>query len=118
MLGSGCAAITWWRRLRFRRFVDANGDSVQGLKPDQCAVNVIRGERYKYVHFTALPPLLFDVLEDPGEFKNLADDPGHQPALLECAQKMLSWRMNHDERVLANTLLTPAGVVERKLPRR
>jgi hypothetical protein len=26
--------------------------------------------------------------------------------------------MNHDERVLANTLLTPAGVVERKMPRR
>ena len=102
----------------FRRFIDVNGDSVQGLKPDQCAMNVIRGERYKYVHFTALPPLLFDLANDPGEFKNLAKDPAYQPILLEQAQKMLSWRMNHDERVLANTLLTPKGVVERKMPRR
>jgi arylsulfatase A-like enzyme len=102
----------------FRRFSDANGNSVQGLQPDQCAVNVIRGERYKYIHFTALPALLFDLVEDPGEFRNLAEDPAYQPILLEHAQKMLSWRMNHDERVLANTLLTPNGVVERKSPRR
>jgi arylsulfatase A-like enzyme len=102
----------------FRRFIDVDGSSVQGLKPDQCAMNVIRGERYKYVHFTALPPLLFDLANDPGEFKNLAKDPAYQPILLEQAQKMLSWRMNHDERVLANTLLTPKGVVERKMPRR
>jgi len=102
----------------FRRTIDANGNSALGLKPDQCAVNVIRGERYKYIHFTALPPLLFDLIEDPGEFTNLAEDPAYLPVLLEYAQKMLSWRMNHDERVLANTLLTPEGVVERTMPRR
>ena len=104
--------------LDFRGSVDANGDSVFGLKPDQCAMNVIRGERYKYIHFTALPPLLFDLEEDPGEFRDLAGDPDYQAIVLEYAQKMLSWRMNHDERVLANTLLTPEGVVERKMPRR
>jgi hypothetical protein len=76
-----------------------------------------RGAR-KYIHFTALPPLLFDLIEDPGEFTNLAKDLAHQPILLEYAQKMLSWRMNHDERVLANTLLTPEGAVERTMPRR
>ena len=102
----------------FRNFTDANGDNFQGLKPDQCAVNVIRGERYKYIHFTALPPLLFDIIEDPGEFTNLAGDPAYQQILLEYAQKLLSWRMNHDDRVLANTRLTPDGVVERKMPRR
>jgi hypothetical protein len=31
---------------------------------------------------------------------------------------MLSLRMNHDERVLANTLLTTEGPVERKTTRR
>ncbi len=102
----------------FRYLVDDCGDSALDLKPDQCAMNVIRGERYKYVHFTALPPLLFDLQEDPGEFTNLAEEPAFQPIVLEYAQKMLSWRMNHDERVLANTLLTPAGVVERNMPRR
>ena len=114
---AGWRAEAHWE-FDFRRFVDTNGDSVRGLKPDQCAMNVIRGERYKYVHFTALPSLLFDLVEDPGEFRNLAGDPAFQPILLEYAQKMLSWRMNHDERVLANTRLTPEGVVERTVPRR
>ena len=65
-----------------------------------------------------LPPLQFDLVEDPGELRNLAEDAAFLPILLESVQKMLSWRMNHDERVLANTLLTPAGVVERVMPRR
>jgi hypothetical protein len=38
--------------------------------------------------------------------------------VLDYAQKMLSWRMNHDERVLANQLLTDKGVVAVKVPRK
>ncbi len=38
--------------------------------------------------------------------------------MLDYAQRMLSWRMNHDERVLANTRLSAEGPVERKTPRR
>lgn len=30
-----------------------------GIKLDQCQLNVIRDKHYKYVQFTALPPLLF-----------------------------------------------------------
>ena len=102
----------------FRHFSDGNGGTALGLKPDQCAFNVIRGRRYKYVHFTALPPLFFDLEQDPHEFHNLVDQPQYQSLVLEYAQKMLSWRMNHDERVLANMRLTPEGVVEHKMPRR
>jgi arylsulfatase A-like enzyme len=79
---------------------------------------VIRDERYKYVHFTTLPALFFDLEEDPAELRNLADDPAYQSLVLEYAQKMLSWRMAHDERRLANTVLTPTGPVERTGPRR
>ncbi len=76
-----------------------------------------RGERYKYVHFTALPPLFFDLQEDPGEFTKLADDLAHLPLVLEYAQKILSWHMLHDERVLANQMLTPGVRIEHKGPR-
>ncbi|MEE9595752.1 MAG: sulfatase-like hydrolase/transferase, partial [Acidiferrobacterales bacterium] len=102
----------------FRHFTDGNGNIALGLKPDQCAVNVIRGRRYKYVHFTALPPLFFDLQQDPHEFRDLVDQPEYQGRVLEYAQKMLSWRMNHDERVLANIRLTRQGVVEYRGPRR
>ena len=101
----------------FRDLMHRRSERALGLTPDQCSLNVIRGERYKYVHFTALPPLFFDLQEDPGEFTNLADDPAYLPLVLEYAQKMLSWRMLHDERVLANQMLTPGGRIEHRGPR-
>ena len=41
--------------------------------------DVIRDERFKYVHFASLPPLLFDLTADPIEMKDLAGDPAHMP---------------------------------------
>jgi arylsulfatase A-like enzyme len=82
------------------------------LTPDQCAMNVLRGERYKYVHFTRLPPLLFDMVEDPHEMHDLSADPAHAPVMLACVQRMLSWRMAHDERTLTHIRLTHEGVIE------
>jgi arylsulfatase A-like enzyme len=102
----------------FRDVAGQRPEQALGLTSDQCALGVIRDKRYKYVHFTALPPLFFDLEEDPGEFRNLAQDPAARPLVLDYAQKMLSWRMNHDERVLANQLLTDKGVVAVKVPRK
>ena len=47
-----------------------------GIPLHACTLNVIRGDRYKYVHFAALPPLLFDLHEDPEELHNRADGSG------------------------------------------
>ena len=77
----------------------------------QSSLSVIRDRRYKYVHFTALPPLLFDLQRDANEYINLADDPEYQSLLLKYAQKMLSWRMKHTDRGLTEILLTEAGPV-------
>ena len=101
----------------FRDLVHGRVEADLGLTSDECCLSVIRDRRYKYVHFAALPPLLFDLDTDPGETRNLARDPAHQTILLEMTQKMLSWRMVHDERVLTNTLLTAQGVVESRGPR-
>ena len=83
-----------------------------GLKTNQCTANVISSERYKYVHFTALPPLFFDLKQDPEEFHNLADDPAYQGLVQEYAGKMLSWRMEHDEPGLTDLHLSQDGVVQ------
>ena len=45
-------------------------------------------------------------------------DKRYREVVMESAQRLLSWRMNHAERVLANTLLTEDGVVEHRGPRR
>jgi arylsulfatase A-like enzyme len=102
----------------FRYFPGLDGGRVLGLAPDQCNANLLWDRRYKYVHFAGLPPLFFDLESDPGEFHNLAGDPAHQGLMLEYAQKMLSWRLNHDDRTLANTRIGPDGVIEQRPPRR
>ena len=101
----------------FRDLANRQPERALGLTSDQCTMTVIRDDHYKYVHFTALPALFFDVEADPEERYNLADDPAYQGLVLEYAQKMMSWRMNHDDRTLANSLLTPEGVIERAGPR-
>jgi arylsulfatase A-like enzyme len=87
------------------------------LSSDDCAMTIRRGERYKYVHFTRLPPLLFDLAEDPHEMTNLAGDPAHAGQMLAAAQDLLSWRMAHEERTLTHLRLTDDGVVEREFGR-
>tara|TARA_R110000824_G_scaffold390760_18_gene588021 strand:- start:4954 stop:6480 length:1527 start_codon:yes stop_codon:yes gene_type:complete len=97
----------------FRDPTDDTGERTLDLTLHQCTMNIIRDRRWKYVHFTKLPPLLFDLEADPQEFNNLANDPAHMPKLLEMTQKMLSWRMNHDEQTLTHIALTDDGPVAR-----
>ncbi|MEJ1968129.1 MAG: alkaline phosphatase family protein [Rhizomicrobium sp.] len=101
----------------FRDPADDSAERKLGLTLHQCTLNVVRDERFKYVHFTKLPPLLFDLAKDPGEFVDRAGDPDYLPAMLQYAQKLLSWRMNHDEQVLTHIALTGEGPVARPAPR-
>ncbi len=82
-----------------------------GLGMKQCTANIIRGDRYKYVHFTGLPPLFFDLEVDPNEFLDRSTDPDYQERVLEYAGKMLSWRMEHDDPALTDLHLTRDGIV-------
>ena len=88
-----------------------------GLTSDQCTLNVIRDRAGKYVHFTAQPPLLYDLAADPGELHNVAGHPEMAPVVARYAQRLLSHRMLHAERSLANAMLTPKGVVRHRGPR-
>jgi arylsulfatase A-like enzyme len=88
-----------------------------GLAPDECSLAVIRGKRYKYVHFAGLPPLFFDLEADPHELRDLSRDSSKSSLQLEYAQRMLSWRMNHADRALANMHLGEGGVYEWRGPR-
>jgi arylsulfatase A-like enzyme len=95
----------------FRNVVSQRVEKALGISSDQCCYAVIRDADYKYVHFAALPPLLFNMKADPHETRNLADDPAMQPVLLRYAQKMLSWRLTEVDRTLTNMALTRQGLV-------
>ena len=104
--------------LDFRDSADGDTQGAFGLAPDQCAFAAIRGERYKYVHFTAMPPLLFDLSVDPGELHNVAAHPDYADIAFEYAGRLLSWRMNHTDRALTNYRNTRDGLLDIRAPRR
>jgi arylsulfatase A-like enzyme len=74
----------------------------------------IRDRHHKYVHFAALPPILFDLDADPAELLDRSGDPAKAPVLLDLAQKMLSWRLIYAERTLTGYRATPQGLQERR----
>ncbi len=114
---AGEAPADWRREAHweydFRDLVERHPEQALGLPSDHCTMNVIRGARYKYVHFTALPPVFFDLEEDPGETRNLAADPGYGDLVREYAQRLLSWRMAYADRAFTDVLLTPDGPLQR-----
>jgi len=48
---------------------------------------------------------------------NLAGDVAYRYVLLDCANRMLSWRMIHGDRTLTTCFITSRGVIARKGPR-
>jgi arylsulfatase A-like enzyme len=107
-----------WRDLLFYEydFRDVHyskPEAALGLPMDEAALCVVQDARYKYVHFTALPPLFFDLAQDPHCFTNLAEDPAQAALVKAYAQKALSKRMRHAERTLTHFRATPQGLEER-----
>ncbi|HJS32431.1 MAG TPA: alkaline phosphatase family protein [Alphaproteobacteria bacterium] len=98
----------------FRDVPGAAPERALGLDLDQCCLAVIRDRRFKYVHFAALPPLFFDLDDDPDELANRANDKDCTARVLEYAQRMLSWRLETAERTLTGVQLTSAGPVHRR----
>ncbi len=96
----------------FRSVSKGDAERRFGLTTRQCNLAVVRGDRFKYVHFAGgLPSLLFDLQEDPGETRNLAGDPAFSSVRLEMAEWLLDWRAQHLDQSLALLELTEGGVV-------
>lgn len=95
----------------FRDVATGAAQAALELDLDDCALAVIRDQRFKYVHFTGLKPLLFDLERDPGELADVADDPAYAGARIAYAERMLAWRARHLDRTLTGIELHPNGMV-------
>jgi arylsulfatase A-like enzyme len=102
-------AATWEHD--FRDVAGRGYETALGLESDDCQLAARTDGRHLYVHFAALPPLLFDLERDPGCREDLAARPEAAPIVSAQARAMLSWRMRANERRLTGCALTPEGVV-------
>lgn len=70
-----------------------------GTVPAECRLWVRCGERYKYVIFgeRALPPLLFDLQEDPGEFNDLAERAEYSEVCRRAGEDLIRWRIRCED---------------------
>ncbi|TCZ53878.1 phosphoric/sulfuric ester hydrolase PehA [Roseicella aquatilis] len=98
----------------FRDVFYSRPEAALDLSMDESSLCVVQDERYKYVHFAALPPLFFDLARDPHQFENLAGSPAHAALVRDYAQRALSWRLRHAERTLTHFRATPQGLEERR----
>ncbi len=98
----------------FRDIAHGEAERHFGIESNECSLAVIRDEHFKFVHFTALPPLLFDLSKDPHELHNVAQDPAYASIRLAYAEKLLSQRARHLDQTLAYTELTEKGPVTRR----
>ena len=94
----------------FRDLHYSQPESALGVAMDKCGLAVVQDEAFKYVHFAALPPLFFDLGNDPGQFVNRAGDPAYAARMGEYAARMLDWRLGHAERALTGYRATPQGL--------
>jgi arylsulfatase A-like enzyme len=97
----------------FRDIYYSTPESDLGIGMDESSLCVVQDEKYKYVHFAALPALFFDLTEDPHQFHNLADSPAHAALVRDYAQKALSWRLKHADRTLTHYRASPGGLERR-----
>ena len=122
----GDTPVDWRAEAHFEfDFRDPDGamfEQAFGLTLEECALAVLRDDHGKYVHFSGhptMPPIFFDLDADPDQLVNRAADPAYASTVLDYAQRMLAWRMQHNERTLTGMKLTGhAGLVEARAPRR
>ncbi len=72
---------------------------------------VLRDSQYKYVHFNGgISPLLYDLMADPDETQNLAEQDLHQSTISRLLSKMNDHRMTHADHSLSHMKLTDNGL--------
>lgn len=65
-----------------------------GLGVNDCKAWMLRGARYKYIHYWGFPPQLFDMQDDPQELRDLAPDPACADLCAAFKQHLFDWLAN------------------------
>ncbi|MBO9649718.1 MAG: alkaline phosphatase family protein [Variovorax sp.] len=62
-----------------------------GQPVERCHMTMLRDQRWKFVHFEDLPPMLFDLENDPQELVDLGSDPAHATVREQMLARLFAW---------------------------
>jgi len=64
----------------------------------ECNGMMVADGRYKYLHWQGFRPQLFDLRDDPGELRDLAEEPGAAPVLRRMREALCDWNWRRQRR--------------------
>jgi arylsulfatase A-like enzyme len=80
-----------------------------GIPIRECHLIMVADERWSYVHAPGFPPMLFDRVEDPNEFRDLGRDPAYTSICETMQRRLLEWATGQRQR----TTISDAEVTRR-----
>ncbi len=101
---------TTWRDYCISEYDYATRDARRAIGVDQADARLamVFDGRWKYIHVEHMRPMLFDLLEDPDELRDLGDDPTFKPEIDRLRDIHFAWSRKHHTR---STL--PAETIEK-----
>lgn len=69
-----------------------------GVEPRDARLFMVADERWKYVHAVGFRPMLYDLLEDPNEFRDRGADPAYDRERTRLAGALAQWGLRLSQR--------------------
>ena len=70
-----------------------------GHSPRDCRSYMIQTREWKYIHAPGFPPLLFDLINDPGELRDLGRNPDYSQQRQDMHNLLADWALQYRQRV-------------------
>ena len=70
-----------------------------GHSPRDCRSYMIQTREWKYIHAPGFPPLLFDLVNDPGELRDLGRNPDYGQQRQDMHNLLADWALQYRQRV-------------------
>lgn len=69
-----------------------------GVEPKDAVLFMVADDKWKLIHAEGFRPMLFDLENDPNEFDDLGEDPGHEEVCSMMYEKLFAWSRRHAQR--------------------
>jgi arylsulfatase A-like enzyme len=68
------------------------------VAPRDARLFMVADKRWKYVHAVGFRPMLYDMAEDPNEFRDLGADPAHEAVRARMEAVLAQWGLRLSQR--------------------